>query len=305
MSFYNFNFDDMYINKFLNTDDERIKKYLRTTQENALLYNILLNEYNKLNNNYTIVSDDNITLYTYTDIDTNRKDVVYNQLKNLILEQRLLFNTIEKYRNKFQIITQNIIDTNKYNNINNIQPENTDISEFRNKFKMNNTLLSNLNMMIKDTKHINLNDNTIEKNNDILENDNDTHNNDNDNDKVKINISNRINTLRDKFKKKEYFDDNENDNNSMKLHNTNEEISLLNDSSSSITELRQKYRNRKYGLRTDNSSTSSSKITQSVKSSESSKNSKRYSVNRETTSIEDKQSLNDKKPRFKIFNQQN
>ena len=291
--FYDFNFDELYLNKYQHiidnyiTDNVFIEKYVTKTKENALLYHSLLEEYKTLINNHTIVIDDNISLYTYNEIDTNRKNVVYNNLINLILEQRKLSVRMEHYTNKNVPSNLNkLLNTITINNTNTSNTTNTMVLDLRTKFNTKNTSTDT------NEKEVNVTKITQSENKKISSSVPSS---------VSSNSSNKIN-LRDKFKKKDYFEnDNTNGN-----YNFNDEISLLNDSSSSISELRQKYRIRKYGLKANDSSSMSSvntkKSIKSNNSNNSSKSSKKYTVNRQTESIQETQSLNNIKPKFKMFN---
>lgn len=257
-SFYEFDFDDMYIKKFemmnININDKYIQKYLTVTKQNEQLYNILLEQYKSLNNNYQITKDENMTLYSYNEKDTINLQNVCDKLKVLILEQRKLFNNIQKHN---------------YHLYNKIQekPKIETVSNLRTKFKVKNNV----------EKEINLHKNDNDKN---------------DNEERSINSIDKIKLLRNKFRKEEPLDE-------TNLIDSNKEITLLNDTTSSIKELRKKYRIKKYGLNSnDNSSVYTFNSTDS-----NSKNSKRYSVNRKTESIEETESNSSKKQKFKIFNQ--
>lgn len=97
--FLNIKFDDFLIdtnNDIVNSNEHYIQyktEYLSKTNENLKKYKDLVKKFNELSNIYNI----NNNKYSYTFIDKKELSNVNKELKNLLIDQRYLYNNFMNY----------------------------------------------------------------------------------------------------------------------------------------------------------------------------------------------------------------
>lgn len=99
-TFLNVDFDKIFIennNNIINSNELYLQykaEYLKKTSDNLQKYTQLFKIFKKLYNNYSIVNNNK---YSYTFIDKNEYDKTNRQLKELLIEQRQLYNNFMTY----------------------------------------------------------------------------------------------------------------------------------------------------------------------------------------------------------------
>jgi hypothetical protein len=99
-TFLNIDFDNFFIennNNIINSNDLYLQyksEYLKKTSDNLEKYTQLFKTFNQLSSNYNIVNNNK---YSYTFIDKNEYKKTNKILKELLLEQRQLYNNFMTY----------------------------------------------------------------------------------------------------------------------------------------------------------------------------------------------------------------
>lgn len=97
--FLNINFDEFLFennNDLVNSNEYYIQyksEYLSKTQDNFIKYSDLMKTFKYMENNYTI----NQNKYSYTFVNKDEYNRINKELKNLLIEQRTLYNNFMNY----------------------------------------------------------------------------------------------------------------------------------------------------------------------------------------------------------------
>lgn len=97
--FLNINFDEFLFEKnndLVNSNEFYIQyktEYLSKTQENLIKYSELIKPFKHMDNNYTITQ----SKYSYTFINKDEYNRLNKEIKNLLVEQRTLYNNFMNY----------------------------------------------------------------------------------------------------------------------------------------------------------------------------------------------------------------
>jgi hypothetical protein len=98
-TFLNVDFDNLFIennNNIINSNELYLQyksEYLQKTSNNLQNYIKLFKSFKELSNNYNVINNK----YSYTFIDKNEYENTNKILKNLLLEQRQLYNNFMTY----------------------------------------------------------------------------------------------------------------------------------------------------------------------------------------------------------------
>ena len=101
--YINCNFDNELIemdNDKINSNEEYLdikNNYLKNSNENLLKITLLIDKYDSLVKNHCIKSDNNVTCYEYTFVNTNDLEKTNNKIKDLLKEQKYLYENFTHY----------------------------------------------------------------------------------------------------------------------------------------------------------------------------------------------------------------